>query len=153
MPQFDLYHLPSSRKLFQSSLERLPEDWTDEEIEKTLEYFKARLLLETKEMARSAPKNMKLEFRALTRPHVAHLQAQVADKRELFRQMHLESDSNEVLLRKLHDTNNMYDEYRMNDLSWLNFGDFITNLVREAQKPLAVYRGSYDLLYVDLLVL
>jgi hypothetical protein len=148
MPQFDLLHSSSMRKRIRWTLNHTKEKWTDDEIKELMEYFKTRLFSETKEIVRYRNKNMELKFTVLQPSLPSSFQSDLIQNSGFFNDMDVELMNRCVIYRKLVDLNNEANTYQMQDLNWLNFGDFIFNLVQTSQKPLIAHRGIFDLLNV-----
>lgn len=149
IPQLDLVHNSPIRKRLRYTLNRVHGEWTSEEIDGPVEYFQKRLLAETKDFTRSNSKNLELKFTVLNEESLVSLKTQLAEKNPFFKDMDYDFRHKCTIYRKLPDINNVDNIYKMQDVNWLNFGDFILNLVRGSQKPLVVYRGIFDMLYVS----
>jgi len=152
-PKLDIAYSSSIRKRLRYTLNHLHEEWTETEVDESLEYFYYRLLAETKDFNRTNSKNTEIKFTVFDEAALNKLQKQLAAKSPYFRDMELETLGKARIYRKLPDINNLENTYTMRDVNWLNFSEFIFSLVHNSQKPLVLYRGIFDMMYVGLLVL
>ncbi len=145
---------PHNAKLRRNLRKQATAYFQDQNNDKVFSYLKKsfvnKVRTETKSFASPLTKNLEFKFTMFDQVMSDMIMNEIESKYP-----RLSSTDKQILHRcNIYKNLNRADEptemYKLQDLRLLNFGDFISDLIINNPKPLVVYKGFLDILYVNL---